>query len=150
VDPARSCGPKAPTWCARRSTVTSSPHYAICAFLCYAAEETGIDPDRVKFTNSFRIITDKIADPEAFPPDHQQRTRSELTTRIGDKRNLNPVRHREYPRVVKRARHNSYRVKTKGDRGTRHGGPASPHLVNHGFLNPSPAKQQVKALSDTS
>jgi hypothetical protein len=43
-------------------------HYAICAFLCYAAEETGIDPDRIKFTNSFRIIADKIADPEAFSP----------------------------------------------------------------------------------
>jgi len=43
-------------------------HYAICAFLCYAAEETGIDPDRVKFTNSFRVIADRIADPEAFSP----------------------------------------------------------------------------------
>ena len=81
---------------------------------------------------------------------HQQRTRHELAARIADKRNLNPVRHREYPRVVKRARHNSYRVKTKGDRGIRHSGPASLHLVNHSFINPPPAKQQVKALSDTS
>jgi transposase IS4-like protein/DDE family transposase len=43
-------------------------HYAVCAFICQAAEETGIDPDRVKFTNTFRIIGDRLADPEAFPP----------------------------------------------------------------------------------
>jgi hypothetical protein len=46
-------------------------------------------------------------------------------------RHLNPGRrHRTYPRVVKRARHNSYRVKRPGDRGTRHTGPATISLVN--------------------
>jgi hypothetical protein len=40
--------------------------------------------------------------------------------------NLNPRRrHRTYPRVVKRGRHNSYRVKKPGDTGTRHDGPAT-------------------------
>jgi hypothetical protein len=47
------------------------------------------------------------------------------------KRNLNPRRrNRTYPRVVKRARHNSYRVKRPADRGTRHPGPATIRLVN--------------------
>jgi hypothetical protein len=32
--------------------------------------------------------------------------------------------------VVKRARHNSYRVKRPGDAGTRHPGPATIDLVN--------------------
>jgi hypothetical protein len=45
--------------------------------------------------------------------------------------NLNPQRrHRTYPRVVKRARHNSYRVKRPGDQGIRHAGPATIKLVN--------------------
>ncbi len=46
-------------------------------------------------------------------------------------KHLNPKRrHRSYPRVVKRARHNSYRVKRPGDHGTRHSGPATISLVN--------------------
>jgi hypothetical protein len=46
-------------------------------------------------------------------------------------RNLNPERrHRTCPRVVKRARHNSYRVKKPGDTSTRHDGPATIRLVN--------------------
>jgi hypothetical protein len=50
---------------------------------------------------------------------------------ITRKKNLNPERRdRTYPRVVKRARHNSYRVKRPGDRGTRHTGPATIKLVN--------------------
>ena len=47
------------------------------------------------------------------------------------KKYLNPKRrHRTCPRVVKRARHNSYRVKRPGDHGTRHSGPATISLVN--------------------
>jgi hypothetical protein len=47
------------------------------------------------------------------------------------KRNLNPVRRdRSYPRVVKRARHNSYRVKRKTDVGVRHDRPATIRLAN--------------------
>jgi hypothetical protein len=50
---------------------------------------------------------------------------------ITAKRHLNPVRKdRTYPRVVKRARHNSYRVKRRTDTGTRHHGPATIKLAN--------------------
>ncbi len=50
---------------------------------------------------------------------------------ITRKKNLNPKRrHRTYPRVVKRARHNSYRVKKPGDHGIRHPGPATIKLAN--------------------
>jgi hypothetical protein len=50
---------------------------------------------------------------------------------ITRKRNLNPRRrHRSYPRVVKRARHNSYRVRKPGDNGTRHNGPPTILLAN--------------------
>jgi len=52
-------------------------------------------------------------------------------TGITEKRHLNPVRkHRTYPRVVKRARHNSYRVKRRTDHGVRHDRPATIKLVN--------------------
>ena len=50
---------------------------------------------------------------------------------ITSPRNLNPRRrHRTYPRAIKRARHNSYRVKRASDKGTRHAGPPTVKLVN--------------------
>ena len=56
---------------------------------------------------------------------------------ITRQKNPNPPRRdRTYPRVVKRARHNSYRVKRPGDTGTRHPGPPTIRLVN---LRPEPA-----------
>jgi hypothetical protein len=52
-------------------------------------------------------------------------------TDLTRKKNLNPRRrHRSYPRVIKRARHNAYRVKKPGDRGTRHAGPPTIRLVS--------------------
>jgi hypothetical protein len=50
---------------------------------------------------------------------------------ITSPRHLSPVRrHRSYPRVIKRARHNSYRVKRPADTGTRYPGPAAIQLAN--------------------
>ena len=50
---------------------------------------------------------------------------------ITSSKNLNPGRRdRSYPRVVKRARHNSYRVKRPGDQGIHHDGPPTITLVN--------------------
>ena len=42
-------------------------HYAISALICKAATEAGIDPDRVKFKRTVRIIRRRVAD-LAFPP----------------------------------------------------------------------------------
>jgi hypothetical protein len=50
---------------------------------------------------------------------------------ITSARNLNPARrHRSYPRVVRRARHNSYLVKRSGHTGIRYHGPPTIRLVN--------------------
>jgi hypothetical protein len=49
---------------------------------------------------------------------------------ITGRRDLNNRRERSYPRVVKRGRHNSYRVKKPGDHGTRHHAPPTITLVN--------------------
>jgi hypothetical protein len=42
-------------------------HYAISALTCTAATNAGIDPDRVKFKRTVRIVRRRVADP-AFPP----------------------------------------------------------------------------------
>ncbi len=42
-------------------------HHAISALICQAATEAGIDPDRVKFTQTVRLIRRAIG-PAAFPP----------------------------------------------------------------------------------
>jgi hypothetical protein len=42
-------------------------HYAISALICTAATAAGIDPGRVKFKRTVRIIRRRAADP-AFPP----------------------------------------------------------------------------------
>jgi len=43
-------------------------HYAISALICRAATEAAIDPDRVKFKRTVRIVRRRAADPAAFPP----------------------------------------------------------------------------------
>jgi hypothetical protein len=49
---------------------------------------------------------------------------------ITRKRNLNPVRHRTCPRVVKRWRTSRYKLKTPQDHSTRHSGPPAIRLAN--------------------
>jgi hypothetical protein len=43
-------------------------HYAISALICRAATEADIDPDRVKFKRTVRIVRRRAAGPAAFPP----------------------------------------------------------------------------------
>lgn len=43
-------------------------HYAISTLICRAATEAGIDPDRVKFLRTVRILRRQVSDPAAFPP----------------------------------------------------------------------------------
>lgn len=73
-----------------------------------------------------------------FPPEQHQRLHAAITTTITATRNLNPPRrHRTYPRVIKRGRHNSYRVKKKTDVGIQHDGPATIKLANLGVTKPA-------------
>jgi hypothetical protein len=43
-------------------------HHAISALICRAATEADIDPDRVKFLRTVRIVRRRVADPAAFSP----------------------------------------------------------------------------------
>jgi hypothetical protein len=50
---------------------------------------------------------------------------------ITRRNHLNPRRrHRTCPRVIKRGRHNAYRIKKPGDKNIRHDGPATIRLAN--------------------
>ena len=42
-------------------------HYAISALICTAATEAQIDPDRVKFKRTVRILRRRVADPVSSP-----------------------------------------------------------------------------------
>jgi hypothetical protein len=43
-------------------------HHAISALICQAATEADIDPDRIKFHRTVRIVRRRVADPAAFSP----------------------------------------------------------------------------------
>jgi Insertion element 4 transposase N-terminal len=43
-------------------------HHAISALICRAATEADIDPDRVKFKRTLRVVRRRVTDPAAFPP----------------------------------------------------------------------------------
>src|SRR6266700_3650877 len=101
--------------------------YAISALTCAAATAAGIDPDRVKFKRTVRVTRRAVG--PAFPPDQAAALLARVMAGITRTRNLNPPRrHRSYPRVVKRARHNLDRIKKPGDTGTRHHGPPTIRL----------------------
>ena len=43
-------------------------HYALSALICRAATEAAIDPGRVKFKRTVRVVRRRVPDPAAFPP----------------------------------------------------------------------------------
>jgi hypothetical protein len=70
--------------------------YAISALICRATTESGIDPDRVKFLRTVRIVRRRVADPAASSPEPETITRG-VTADITRKRNLNRQRrHRSF------------------------------------------------------
>ena len=106
-------------------------HYAVAALICEAAIEAGIDPDRIKFKRTVRVVRRRAADPAAFSPEHQRQTRAEVMADITQKNHLNPERrNRTCPRVVKRARHSSFPVKKPTDTTIRHDRPPTIDLAN--------------------
>jgi hypothetical protein len=63
---------------------------------------------------------------------------------ITSRQNLNQRRERTYPRVIKRARHNSYWIKKPGDHGTGHNSPPTITLVNLPNRRPQPWQKHAK------
>jgi hypothetical protein len=110
-------------------------HYATSDLITRAAEAADLDPDRISFTRVLRIARRSATGTAGFPPEDFDRVLPGVLAEITRKINP-PRRHRSYPRVIKRARHNSYRVKRPGDTGTRHTGPAT---INIRTLTPRAA-----------
>ena len=89
-------------------------HHAMSALICRAATDADIDPDRVKFMRTVRIIRRQSPTRRPFPPDQpgQADPSPEIMADITEKKNLNPERRGPLlpPRCQTRP-HNSYRVK---------------------------------------
>jgi hypothetical protein len=81
-----------------------------------------------------------------FPPEQQEQRLGRVMAAITDPRKLNTKRERSYPRVIKRARHNSYRIKKPGQHGTRHNDPPTIKLCNPVLTS---KKIKTVALSNT-
>jgi hypothetical protein len=107
-------------------------HYAISALICKAATEAGVDTPTG--SSSSAPSASSAAGPPTrrpSPPERRERILAKVRADITRGKHLNPRRrHRTYPRAVKRARHNSYRVKRPADHGTRHGRPPTIILAN--------------------
>ncbi len=102
-------------------------HHALSVLITQAAQTADIDPDQVSFTRVLRIVRRTATGTAALPPDGWDHVLPRITAEAINK--TNPARQqRTWPRAVKRARHNSYRVKKPGKTGTRHPGPATIRL----------------------
>ncbi len=66
-------------------------HYAISALICRAATEAGIDPDRVKFKRTVRIVRRRAAGPALSPLTSRERILAAVMADITRKKNLNPA-----------------------------------------------------------
>ncbi|HET8658231.1 MAG TPA: hypothetical protein VFM55_04435 [Micromonosporaceae bacterium] len=90
-----------------------------------AVEATDQDPDRISFTRALRVARQTATGTAGVPPGDWTGALPAVHAEITGKLNP-PRRHRSCPRPVKRARHNSYRVKKPGEAtSTRHHGPAT-------------------------
>ena len=110
-------------------------HHAICALIAKASAAADLDPDRISFAKTLRLIRRSATGTADIPPadwaDALPEHLADIAALLIPER-----RQRTYPRAVKRARHNNYRVKKRGETGTRHPEPATIHLH---ALNPRAA-----------
>ena len=76
-------------------------HYVVRVLMHEAALQAGLDPDRLSFTNSLRIIRNAIPEFQQIAPEYipilYQRLLDDIAREV-----LPPRRDRSYPRVVKR------------------------------------------------
>src|SRR5690242_2042245 len=102
-------------------------HYAIRHVMKDAADTVGTDPDDLSFMRSYRAIRAKFPTRRAFPPDRLADALAETIDEITEKR-LGPRRHRTCPRVIKRYRAHSHRIKRPTDRIQLHTEPPKIHI----------------------
>jgi len=67
--------------------------------MCRAADEADLDPDRLSFVRSIRVIRREVIAQADFPPDQFRRTLTRAIDEILERRNP-PRRHRTLPDVA--------------------------------------------------
>jgi len=100
-------------------------HHAISALTARASAAADLDPDSISFAKALRMIRRTATGTADIPP---QGWTDRLPAHLGEIATLliPPWRERTCPRAVKRARHNSYRVKKPGEPASiRHRAPAT-------------------------
>jgi hypothetical protein len=75
-------------------------YYAIRALINGAAEPVGLDPDRLSFTRSLRVIRRQVTDQAAFPPEQLAAATVEAAEEIMERPRTRRLR--ANPRVIKR------------------------------------------------
>ena len=101
-------------------------HHAISALTARASAAADLDPDRISFAQALRLIRRTATGTADIPPCRTGLTGSRPTWPSSPRCSSPPRRERTCPRAVKRARHNSYRVKKPGEpASTRHRAPAT-------------------------
>lgn len=100
-------------------------HYAIAVLISRAAEAADVDPDRISFTRTLRLVRRTATGTADFPPEDWADAVPGVLAE-STRRTIPARRHRTSPRALKRVRHNHYRVKKRGEpSSTRHNGPAT-------------------------
>ena len=103
-------------------------HYAIRTLMVEAAYDANIDPDRLSFIRSLRVIRREADGAADFPP-HQ--TAGVIRRVIAEilRYPLRPRRHRAYPRVIKRYGPCYRPIKRPNHRATRYPGPVTVEIA---------------------
>jgi hypothetical protein len=91
-------------------------HYGIRHLMREGADQADLDPDRLSFIRALRVVRRQVT---------AQATIEEMIERPNPER-----RQRSCPRALKRARHNSYRVKRSEDKNIAHSSPPTIHLIH--------------------
>ena len=100
-------------------------HHAISDLIAAASEAADLDPDRISYARTLRLIRRSATGTADIPPEDWADAYQPHLAKIA-KLLIRKRRHRTCPRAVKRARHNSYRVKKHGEpASTRHDTPAT-------------------------
>ena len=104
-------------------------HHALSALICAAATSAGIDPDRVRFKRTLRVVRRAVG--PAFPPEQARAALARVMADITRNKNLNPGRrHRTCPRPVP--------APSNAD-GTTHTGSRDPATRTCGTTAPPPS-----------
>jgi hypothetical protein len=122
-------------------------HHAIRRLMHQAALAVDVDPDRLSFTRSLRIVRRQVTTGQAaFPPEPPARTLARVTGEIAE--HLLPIRRlRAFPRVVKR-KMSSFGVKrTKHRTWPRPTLPPADAIVIVGASKPTPIRRPRRATS---